>query len=93
MDYSQTQAKMRAMVKLGVPYTQEDIDGALESIKAQSEQIEKSLHNDPQFVENYELEKKVAQEKAEEFVPMSQREITALIAYLQRLGTDIKIKE
>jgi cytochrome c oxidase cbb3-type subunit I/II len=93
MDYSQTEAKMRVMQKLGVPYTEEDVANAQASIKAQSEQIEKNLHNDPEFVKNYEASKKNAIERGEEFVPMSQREITALIAYLQRLGTDIKVKE
>ncbi len=93
MDYSQTEAKMRAMQKLGVPYTEEDIANAQASIKAQSEQIEKNLHNDPEFVKNYEASMKSTLARGEEFVPMSQREITALIAYLQRLGTDIKVKD
>lgn len=93
MDLSQTEAKMRAMQKIGVDYTDEDIVNAQASMKAQSEQIEKNLHNDPEFVKSYEQSKVNAQKRGEEFVPMSQREITALIAYLQRLGTDIKIKE
>lgn len=93
MDFSQTEAKMRVMQKLGVDYTEEDIINAQASIKAQGEQIEKNLHNDPEFVKSYEQSKKNAQERGEEFVPMSQREITALIAYLQRLGTDIKVKQ
>lgn len=93
MDFSQTEAKMRALRKIGVDYTDEDIANAQASIKAQGEKIEKSLHNDPEFVKSYEQSKKNAQARGEEFVPMSQREITALIAYLQRLGTDIKIKE
>ncbi|MGE4347048.1 MAG: cytochrome-c oxidase, cbb3-type subunit I [Flavobacteriaceae bacterium] len=93
MDFSNTEAKMRALRKIGVPYTDEEIANAQASIKAQGEQIEKSLHNDPEFVKSYEQSKKNAQARGEEFVPMSQREITAMIAYLQRLGTDIKIKE
>ncbi|MFA5556083.1 MAG: cytochrome-c oxidase, cbb3-type subunit I [Flavobacteriaceae bacterium] len=93
MDFSNTEAKMRALRKIGVPYTDEEITNAQASIKAQGEQIEKSLHNDPEFVKSYEQSKKNAQARGEEFVPMSQREITAMIAYLQRLGTDIKIKE
>lgn len=93
MDFSQTEAKMKALRKIGVDYTDEDIANAQASIKAQGEKIEKSLHNDPEFVKSYEQSKKNAQARGEEFVPMSQREITALIAYLQRLGTDIKIKE
>ncbi len=93
MDFSKTEAKMKALQQIGVDYTEEDIANALTSIKEQSEQIEKNLHNDPEFVKSYEQSKKNAQARGEEFVPMSQREITALIAYLQRLGTDIKIKE
>ena len=93
MDFSKTEAKMRAMQTLGVPYTDEDIANAMASVKAQGEQIEKNLHNDPEFVKSYEMNKKNTLERGEEFVPMSQREITALIAYLQRLGTDIKVKE
>ncbi|MFA7445858.1 MAG: cytochrome-c oxidase, cbb3-type subunit I [Flavobacteriaceae bacterium] len=93
MDFSKTEAKMRVMQQLGVPYTDEDIANAQASIKAQGEKIEKSLHNDPEFVKSYEMNKKNTLERGEEFVPMSQREITALIAYLQRLGTDIKVKE
>lgn len=93
MDHSVVEAKMRALQKVGVDYTDEDIANAQASIKKQSEKIEKNLHGDPEFVKTYEQSKKEAAANGEEFVPMSQREITALIAYLQRLGTDIKIKE
>ena len=37
--------------------------------------------------------KKNAAARGEKFVPMKDREIVALIAYLQRLGTDIKVKD
>ncbi|MBW3519476.1 cytochrome-c oxidase, cbb3-type subunit I [Flavobacterium sp. NKUCC04_CG] len=92
MDHSDIETKMRVMVKLGVPYTEEDIVNARANMKAQSEQIEKNLENDPDFVKSYEESKKTAALRGEEFVPMSEREITAMIAYLQRLGTDIKVK-
>jgi len=92
-DFSQIEAKMRAMQKLGVPYTDEDIANAKTSIQTQGKQIEENLHNDPEFVKSYEQSKKNAEVRGDQFVPMSQREITALIAYLQRLGTDIKVKE
>lgn len=59
----------------------------------QAEQIEKNLYTDPDFAATYEADKKYAQENGEDFVEMRDREIVALIAYLQRLGTDIKIKE
>lgn len=90
-DRSDVQAKMEAMVKLGVPYTEEDIASAPQSMAEQAEQIEKNLYADPEFVKTYEADKKYAEENGEEFVEMRDREIVALIAYLQRLGTDIKI--
>ncbi|WP_325202565.1 cytochrome-c oxidase, cbb3-type subunit I [Flavobacterium sp.] len=93
MDYTSIEDKMRTMVKLGVPYTDQEIANAKQSIAKQSEQIEKNLTNDPDFVKSYEESKKNALAKGERFVPMKDREITALIAYLQRLGTDIKIKD
>jgi len=93
MDYSMTEKKMEAMVTLGVPYTKEDIANAKASIATQAEAIEKNLYNDPDFVKSYEDSKKNAATKGEQFVPMKDREIVALIAYLQRLGTDIKVKD
>ena len=91
-DRSGVQAKMRTMVKLGVPYTDEDIANAPASMAEQAEMIEKNLYSDPEFVKTYEADKKYAAENGEEFVEMRDREIVGLIAYLQRLGTDIKIK-
>ena len=92
-DRSMVQAKMETMVKLGVPYTEEEIANAQASMDAQALQIEKNLYDDPEFARSYEEQKKFAQENGEEFVEMRNREIVALIAYLQRLGTDIKVKE
>ncbi len=92
-DRSATESKMEAMVSLGVPYTEEDIAGAQQSMKAQARAIEQNLYNDPDFVKSYEEDKKFAEERGETFVEMQDREIVALIAYLQRLGTDIKIKD
>ncbi|MFD2602127.1 cytochrome-c oxidase, cbb3-type subunit I [Flavobacterium suzhouense] len=92
MDYSETQKKMEVMVKLGVPYTEEEIAKAPLLVKEQAAKIEKSLHTDPDFVKSYEESKKAAVARGEQFIEMKDREIIALIAYLQRLGTDIKIK-
>ena len=92
MDYSNTQKKMEVMVNLGVPYTIEDIANAPQTIKEQALQIEKNLHSDPDFVKSYQESKKAAAARGEQFTEMKDREIIALIAYLQRLGTDIKIK-
>lgn len=90
LDYSDIQKKMEVMAKLGVPYAEENIAGALDDLQKQAKQIEENLKNDPDFVASYEADRKYAQENGEEFVEMNQREIVALIAYLQRLGTDIK---
>ncbi|QBZ98944.1 cytochrome-c oxidase, cbb3-type subunit I [Flavobacterium sangjuense] len=92
MDYSNTEAKMKTMQTLGVPYTDADIANAKSSIEKQASTIEKNLYNDPDFVKSYEASKVKAAAKGVAFVPMKDREIVALIGYLQRLGTDIKVK-
>ena len=92
-DRSQTEEKMEAMVSLGVPYTEEEIANAQFLMDQQATQIQKNLYNDPDFVKTYEADKKYAEENGLDFVEMKDREIVALIAYIQRLGTDIKIKE
>ena len=91
-DRSDIQTKMEAMVTLGVPYTQEEIDQAFELMDVQATKIEENLYSDPDFVKSYEADKASAAAAGKEFVPMKDREIVALIAYLQRLGTDIKVK-
>ncbi|MFD2100719.1 cytochrome-c oxidase, cbb3-type subunit I [Flagellimonas iocasae] len=92
-DRSGVQAKMETMVKLGVPYTDDDIANAPQSMAEQAKTIEENLYADPEFVKTYEADKKYAEENGLDFVEMRDREIVSLIAYLQRLGTDIKIKE
>ena len=93
MDNSDIETKLRVMQKLGVPYTDAEVANARKAMAKQAQGIEDNLHADPDFVKSYENSKKVAAAKGEEFVPMSQREIVALISYLQRLGTDIKVKD
>ncbi len=93
MDHEHIEKKMEVMVTLGVPYTKEEIANARKNMDAQSAQIEKNLSGDPDFVKSYEASKKAAAARGEEFVPMKDREIVALISYLQRLGTDIKVKK
>ncbi|MBV7268589.1 cytochrome-c oxidase, cbb3-type subunit I [Winogradskyella luteola] len=90
LDKSMTEKKMETMVSLGVPYTEEDIANAQASMLEQGTQIEKNLYSDPDFVKTYEADKQAG---GEDFVEMRNREIVALIAYLQRLGTDIKVKD
>ncbi|MCM5664215.1 cytochrome-c oxidase, cbb3-type subunit I [Galbibacter mesophilus] len=91
LDRSETEAKMKAMAKMGVPYSEEEIANAQKSMDEQGATIEQNLYQDPDFKESYEADKRAAEMNNEEFVEMKDREIVALIAYLQRLGTDIKI--
>jgi cytochrome c oxidase cbb3-type subunit I/II len=90
LDKSMTEKKMEVMVSLGVPYTEEDIANAQASMLEQGTQIEQNLYNDPDFVKTYEADKQAGES---DFVEMRNREIVAMIAYLQRLGTDIKVKD
>jgi len=90
LDKSLTETKMKAMVSLGVPYSDEDIANAQQSMSEQGAQIEKNLYSDPDFAETYEADKQAG---GQDFVEMRNREIVAVIAYLQRLGTDIKVKD
>lgn len=90
LDKSQIEDKMRVMVSLGVPYTEEDIANAKAEMLAQGTQIEKNLYTDPDFAKSYEASKKKG---GDDFVEMRNREIVAVIAYLQRLGTDIKVEQ
>ncbi len=81
LDYSMLEAKLKTLKTLGVPYTEAEITGAKANLEAQAKLIEESLHQDPEFVKNY------ADSKIQE------KEIVALIAYLQRLGMDIKANQ
>ncbi|MDP2088661.1 MAG: cytochrome-c oxidase, cbb3-type subunit I [Flavobacteriaceae bacterium] len=78
LDYSSIQTKMTNLRKLGVPYTDDQIEKAVISMKEEAAMIEHNLRQDPEFIKNYD--NKLVHNK----------EIVALIAYLQRLGTDIK---
>lgn len=89
LDKSKTEAKMRAMISLGVPYTDADVARAQTWMDEQGAQIESNLMNDPDFKESYTEAKNAGNP---EFIEMKDREVVALIAYLQRLGTDIKIE-
>ena len=91
LDRELTRDKMKSMVALGVPYEQEDFDSMQVSMNKQAVAIETSIFKDANDLKDL-YAKKEAEAKAEgkEFVPLRDREITALIAYLQRLGTDIK---
>jgi cytochrome c oxidase cbb3-type subunit I/II len=74
LDTSLTQAKIKAFSTLGAPYSDSDISNAVSELKGQASQIASEL-----------VDQGV---KADE--SLGDKEIIALIAYLQRLGTDIK---
>ena len=71
LDKSAVIPRMKALRKVGVSYTDDDIAKAEENLDAQADKIVKNL--------------KVGSVETE-----PDREIVAVIAYLQRLGTDIK---
>ena len=84
LDKSSTQDKMRAMVTLGVPYTEAEINNALKHMDEQATKIETNL------LANSDIKKSFG---AQTTSPLKDREIVALIAYLQRLGTDTQVKK
>ena len=93
LDKSLTERKMRALQKIGVPYTDEEIETAQAMMDQQATIIEQNLYNtDSDLKDAFEADRQDALAKGEEFVEMKNREIVALIAYLQRLGTDINME-
>jgi len=78
LNASGIEAKLEGLASLGHPYSEEEIANARQSIVTQAAGIVENLRQDPEFVKNYGDQN------------MQEREIVALIAYLQRLGTDIK---
>jgi cytochrome c oxidase cbb3-type subunit I/II len=84
LDKSSTQDKMRAMITLGVPYSDAEINNALKHMDEQATKIENNLLANP------DIKKSFGNETA---APLKNREIVALIAYLQRLGTDTQVKK
>ena len=58
-------------------------------MEAQANQIAANILEDPQFAEAYQQEKELLSGDMEAFVPLENREIVALIAYMQRLGVDL----
>ncbi len=78
LDYSLIGKKLETLRTLGVPYSDAEIEGAIASLETQAKEVEANLHQDPEYVKNYADSN------------MESKEIVALIAYLQRMGTDIK---
>jgi cytochrome c oxidase cbb3-type subunit I/II len=82
-DASDIQAKMKTLKALGVPYSDSDIENAPAKLAKQAKEIAADLEannvkDTEAYVEAYGGEK----------VDLSKKEVVALIAYLQRLGTD-----
>ncbi|MEY3014552.1 MAG: cbb3-type cytochrome c oxidase subunit [Pseudomonadota bacterium] len=71
LDTGLTKDKVAAMRTLGVPYTDQEVDQALDKLAAQQKEIGDAL-------------------AADGIAGAEKKEIVALIAYLQRLGTDTK---
>jgi cytochrome c oxidase cbb3-type subunit I/II len=86
LDVSYLEKKINAMRTLGVPYKKGYEKQALKDLQAQAKVIaEDIVKNMPaETLKNINKEAKVNE--------LKQKEIVALIAYLQRLGTDIKVK-
>lgn len=80
LDTSHTGAKIRAMQTLGVPYSDGYDTQAIEDLNKQAEEVIDNL-------------KAAGTLDAEEAEAMKDKEIIAIIAYLQRLGMDIKVSE
>jgi cytochrome c oxidase cbb3-type subunit I/II len=75
LDLGDIQARMEALRRVGVPYTDADIEHAEASARAQARSIAAAV------------------ETAGGPSGLEEREILALTAYLQRLGTDIRWRE
>lgn len=74
-----------------IPYSKAEVDSANAWADNQSLKIEKDIFKEAADVKKQFDDEKI--KKGSDFVPLHKREIVALIAYLQRLGTDIKTTE
>lgn len=87
IDFDKVAASVRAMSRLGVPYSKKEIKNSIALAKAQAAQVAMKIVNKDQP----ELSKFTAKER-KRFEALKNKEIVALIAYLRRLGTDISKK-
>ncbi|WP_238785162.1 cytochrome-c oxidase, cbb3-type subunit II [Blattabacterium cuenoti] len=88
LDKSNTYNKIKSMIRLGVPYNPKYLKKYNEDMDIQSHKIVSEIYKE---FPNIKIEI-LQQEKIEkeDFIPLEDREIIAVIAYLQRIGTDIK---
>ncbi len=84
LDVSLIENKINAMRTLGVPYSEGYEKKALSELKAQAHEIAVDIVN------NLPKEVQKGINKKAEIYRLEQKEIVALIAYMQRLGVDIK---
>ena len=84
LDVSLIEKKIRAMQTLGVPYAEGYDKQAVKDLEAQAELIATDIVN------NLPKEVLAGMNKKQEIDNLKKKEIVALIAYLQRLGVDIK---
>lgn len=89
LDRTQMADKMKLMKNaFAVPYTKAQIDSANQWADNQSKAIVQRIYSEATDVKDQMTKEKTT--KGSAYVPLEQREIVAMIAYLQRLGTDIK---
>ena len=92
LDRSQMKDKLNLMKNtFDVPYTKAEIDSADQWADNQASKIVKDIYSEAADVKKAYDERKAAE--GANFTPLEKKEIVALIAYLQRLGTDIKTTE
>lgn len=87
LDVSLLDRKIRAMQTLGVPYPKGYDKIALADLKKQAHIIAEDIVNNTQKVALKGKSKKAAIKEIED------KEVIAMVAYLQRLGTDVKVKK
>lgn len=87
LDKSLLKSKIEAMQKMGVPYPKGYAEKAGKDFDEQAEKIARDIVNNhpKEILKNLNVEREVNNIK--------NKEIVALIAYLQRLGTDVKAKK
>ncbi|WP_309646509.1 cytochrome-c oxidase, cbb3-type subunit II [Phenylobacterium sp.] len=85
LDYRDIQAKIRAMNKVGVPYTQEMIDSAKADLETQADPFAASSKFRLRYGDK-------AQQRDFDGNPEQVSEMDALVAYLQMLGTLVDFK-
>jgi len=84
LDISLTAKKIKAMQTLNVPYPEDYAEKATDDLKKQAKEVASDIVN------NFDSEVLKNISKEDLIKDIETKEIVAIIAYLQRLGTDIK---